>query len=290
MKKLSILFFIFLPAICLGQHPFTDFEPENIGKTINSEFVEMFPMVMSDGLTLYFSSDRPGGHGDLDIYVTTRKTKSDPWAKPVNLGSDINSKYSDHSVTVSEDGHWMVFTSERKEGKGLGDLLISYREDISDPIGWQKPENISGPVNSTMYEACPLFQAEDKLKKVYFVRTKTPELSTFDLYVSKMDSSNNLSEPVLLEKLSSPKGDFHFDPASGLIWSSRKGGEGKTDLWITTDRIDEFTWADPINLGNNINTSYKEGMPSVTHDESILIFHSDRPGGYGKMDIYYAID
>jgi len=286
MKKSAILWFMLLPSVCLSQHSFSDFEPDNIGEAINTKYHEAFPMILSDGLTLFFSSNRPGGYGDLDIYVTTRKSESDPWAEPINLGPVINSGSSDHSVTVSEDRHWMIFTSNREGGSGQNDLYISYREDISDPTGWEKPKNVGSPASSSMSEACPLFHKEGNQIKLYFIRPESAGLS--NLYVSTMSSINKFNQPVSLEQLSSPEGDFHFDPGSGLIWSNRKGGEGESDLWITTERIDEFTWAKPINLGTNINTSYSEGMPSVTHDGSLLIFHSNRPEGFGEMDIYFA--
>ncbi|MDX1586723.1 MAG: hypothetical protein R3222_08260 [Balneolaceae bacterium] len=282
MKILLILFFLY-PVLCMGQHPFINFETHNIGEVINTEYSEMYPMILSDGLTLFFSSNRPGGLGGLDIYVTTRKTRSEPWQKPVNLGTGINSKSSDHSVTVSEDGHWMIFFSS-------GDLYISYRNDTSNPTGWEEAQPLNEQINSSNTEACPLLHIEGDKQKLYFVSNRPNGIGKLDIYVSTMTDRNTFSKPVLLKEVSSPSGDYHFEPSSGLIWSDREGGKGKTDLWIATKRTGEFTWTKPINLGKNINTSYPEGMPSITHDQSLLIFHSNRPGGYGRSDIYYAKD
>ncbi|MEJ7683204.1 MAG: hypothetical protein WKG06_36175 [Segetibacter sp.] len=68
----------------------------------------------------------------------------------------------------------------------------------------------------------------------------------------------------------------------------RKGGLGGDDIWITTKRKSEYEWEAPVNLGANINTPANEGMPSITSDKSLFVFHSDRPGGTGKYDIYFA--
>ena len=79
-----------------------------------------------------------------------------------------------------------------------------------------------------------------------------------------------------------------FVPDEGFIWTNRKGGYGKHDIWITTKRESEYEWKAPTNIGENINTSSNEGLPSITTDKSLLVFHSDRPGGNGKYDIYFA--
>jgi TolB protein len=81
---------------------------------------------------------------------------------------------------------------------------------------------------------------------------------------------------------------MHFVSDEGFIWTSRKGGIGGDDIWITTKRISGYEWQTRVNLGTNISTSSNEGMPSITSDRSLFVFHSDRPGGAGKYDIYFA--
>ena len=61
-------------------------EPVNLGPMVNSSYEEGGPSISFDGLTLYFYSNRPGGYGGYDIWVTTRETIDDPWQEPVNLG------------------------------------------------------------------------------------------------------------------------------------------------------------------------------------------------------------
>jgi len=63
-----------------------------------------------DGLSLYFNSDdRPGGFGSRDIWVTTRKTKNDPWDTPVNLGPTVNSPDGENNPDISSDGSTLYF-------------------------------------------------------------------------------------------------------------------------------------------------------------------------------------
>ena len=78
--------------------------PENLGATVNSAHGEGICDLSSDGLELYFESDRPGGRGDVDIWVTTRKTVTDPWEPPVNLGTPVNGPYAEAAPSMSHDG------------------------------------------------------------------------------------------------------------------------------------------------------------------------------------------
>lgn len=289
MKSLfSFLVWLF-PLAALSQQPFSNYVTINAGKSINTEHTEMFPMVLPDGLTLFFSSNRPGGQGDLDIYVCTRKSMADQWSEPMNLGSTINTKASDHSVTVSEDGHWMIFTSEKEGGYGKADLYLSYRQDVSNPLGWSEAKNAGSAINkvvnkSSIWTACPLFHEENGHVKVYFTSNRTGE---GDAYVSTY-ANGKFTTPVLIEGINTQKGEYHFAADEGFIWTDRNGGPGGHDIWITTKRKGTNQWSMPIPLGSNINTSSNEGMPSITNDKSLFVFHSDKPGGVGKEDIYFA--
>jgi len=65
-----------------------------------------------DGLTLFFGSTRPGGHGDEDLWLTTRESRGESWGPPVNLGSIVNSSHSDGAPNISADGLILFFQSD----------------------------------------------------------------------------------------------------------------------------------------------------------------------------------
>src|SRR5215469_13125266 len=72
--------------------PFSDWSaPVNLGPTVNSDSNDQHPAISADGLSLYISSDRPGGYGDFDLYVSHRASADDPWDQPQNLGAVVNS-------------------------------------------------------------------------------------------------------------------------------------------------------------------------------------------------------
>src|SRR5262249_6435768 len=82
---------------------------ERLPDEINSEYAEDCPYVSADGLTLWFASNRPGGHGDFDIYVSRRATTAEPFGEPANVGPSINSAADEASPFVTADGLTLLF-------------------------------------------------------------------------------------------------------------------------------------------------------------------------------------
>src|SRR6266704_1220134 len=130
-------------------------EPVNLGPVVNSSSNEQNATLARDGLSLYFSSNRPGGSGPLDIWVSQR-TCADPndpacaWQAPVNLGSPINSAGADFAPNLSRDGHLLFFASNR--GGGATDIFVSHRADPNDDFGWDDPVPLGPGVNTAAAE------------------------------------------------------------------------------------------------------------------------------------------
>jgi hypothetical protein len=117
--------------------PFSDWsEPINLGPVVNSGFNEFHPGISRDGLSLYFTSDRPGGvngGGLPEIWVTQREDLDANWEHPLNLGSNINVPGYESSVpNLTPDGRWLFFNSNRPGGYGQDDLWVARREDPED--------------------------------------------------------------------------------------------------------------------------------------------------------------
>ncbi|RYY63737.1 MAG: OmpA family protein, partial [Chitinophagaceae bacterium] len=87
--------------------------PQSLGKKINlPDHNEMSPFIASDGVTLYFSSDRPGGLGENDIWMSKRLDESwTKWSEPVNLGSPINTPNDENFFTLDAGGEYAYLTS-----------------------------------------------------------------------------------------------------------------------------------------------------------------------------------
>ncbi len=97
--------------------------PVNLGPVVNSSASEDVPFVSSNGLLLFFSENinsplRPGGFGNIDIWLTRRASISNPWGTPVNLGPIVNTASIDAQALISPDGSTLYFTSGRPGGFG----------------------------------------------------------------------------------------------------------------------------------------------------------------------------
>jgi len=92
-------------------------KPKNLGSPVNSPGAEMSPFVAPDGVTMYFASDRVGGYGEHDLYMTRRLDDTWlKWSEPKNLGPDINNQKEQSNLSTDASGQW-AFMSEGENTK-----------------------------------------------------------------------------------------------------------------------------------------------------------------------------
>ncbi len=98
--------------------------PQNLGEDLNTDdFTETTPFLASDGVTLYFSSDRVGGQGSNDIYMSKRIDKTwEKWSRPLNLGPSVNTEGYDAYYSISARGDY-AYMSSKKNSLGKGDII-----------------------------------------------------------------------------------------------------------------------------------------------------------------------
>jgi OOP family OmpA-OmpF porin len=117
-------------------------KPENLGRKINSSSWDSQPTLSADGRTLYFSSNRPGGYGGRDIWVSS--LTKDGWSYPENLGKSINTQRDETTPFIHSNNRTLFFSSNGHIGLGGYDL---YKVERSDST-WMKVENLGSPINS----------------------------------------------------------------------------------------------------------------------------------------------
>jgi Tol biopolymer transport system component len=152
--------------------------PINLGELVNTSFHDTEPSISADGLELYFSSDRPGGYGEWNIWVTKRQTRNDSWKEPVNLGPTINSG-TEGTPNISTDGLVLLFGSGRTGGYGKGDIWLSRRKSKKDP--WQEPVNLGSPVNDSGGQWGPCI-SPDGFTLYFTDSNKQPKYGCYDLW------------------------------------------------------------------------------------------------------------
>jgi hypothetical protein len=134
---------------------------KKLNKNINTKFYESHASVSADGKKLYFTSNREGGKGNLDIYVSEKDASGD-WGPAVNMGDVINTPYNEDIPFITENDSVLYFSSEGHNSMGGYDIFKS-RKTAS---GWETPVNIGYPINTT--DDDKFFQPCDNERKAYY--------------------------------------------------------------------------------------------------------------------------
>jgi len=150
--------------------------PVNMGPPISSKAWDVQPSYASDGKTLYFVSQRKGGLGDADIWMSTL-TESGVWGDPVNLGPTINTSGKDEAVFIHPDNQTLYFASNGHVGMGGLDIFISKRQQDGT---WGTPVNLGYPINTFNDENGMIVDAQGEL--AYFSSNRDGGEGGLDLY------------------------------------------------------------------------------------------------------------
>lgn len=155
--------------------------PENMAKPINTSYWEGGACISPDGKTLFFTSERPGGSGNSDIWMAKRLTKT-TWDKPVNLGTDVNSPFDEVGLFLAPDGKTLFFCSNGKGSMGDYDIFKTVLENGK----WSKPVNLGYPINSDKRDGP--FVVSANAQTGYFASNRDGGLGGSDIY--QVDLSN----------------------------------------------------------------------------------------------------
>ncbi len=118
-------------------------EPVKLNKNINTKYWESQAYITDDGKSIVFSSDRPGGFGGLDIYISYKE--KDDWGPAVNIGPVINTQFNEDRPALTNNGKTLFFSSQGHENMGGYDIFRSTRNQNGI---WNTPENIGYPLNT----------------------------------------------------------------------------------------------------------------------------------------------
>jgi WD40-like Beta Propeller Repeat len=230
-------------------HPHDPWSPATpLGPVINTAANERSPALSRNRKLLFFATDRPGGWGGFDIWLSWRADPNDDagWQPPVNLGTGVNTAATDAGPSFLEDddalpahrGQWrtvipQLYMSSNRPG-GPGGLDI-YRASV--PGGWAGPATLVGELSSPQADLTPTVRG---------------------------------------------------DGLEIIIASGRPGVIGAFDLWRSFRRSVHQPWSAPKNLGPQVNTEALEVFPSLSFDGKTLLFQSTRSGGLGGSDLYMS--
>ncbi len=173
-------------------------EPKNVGYPVSTKWWESQATVSPDGLELYFTSNRPGGQGGLDIWVS-RKRPDGSWGEPVNLGPPINTPGDEIAPFMHPDGKTLYFASNGHLGFGGYDIFVTKK---LGPGRWSQPVNLGPPYNTPKDDA--FFSVAASGRWVYLARADsiTPKGDTvYHIYRAELPPRSPQYEKILPEPL-----------------------------------------------------------------------------------------
>lgn len=185
---------------------------EKLGSNINTEYWETHATISTDGKTLYFVSDRPGGLGGRDIYRCV-KLPNGQWSKALNVGAPINTPYDEDSPYLHPDGKTMYFSSNGEKSMGGYDIFFS---ELNEEGKWTEPLNIGYPLNTVDDDV--FFTTNAEGKQGFFSSAKDGGYGGLDIYRIELDTG--LHESIAILKGYIDKGDANELPKGIVIWVS----------------------------------------------------------------------
>jgi outer membrane protein OmpA-like peptidoglycan-associated protein len=161
----------------------------NAGEPLNTKSNEGAQTLSSNGNYMYFTAcERSGGLGSCDIYFSAYANGR--WSIPYNLGSPVNTKSWESTPSISSDGNFLIFSSNRPGGFGGKDLWFSI---MSKKGKWSEPVNMGKNINTDGDEMSPFIHFDGRT--LYFASDGRPGMGGFDIYLSRMSNDSSWSEP-----------------------------------------------------------------------------------------------
>lgn len=189
--------------------------PEKLPEPVNSPNHESSASYSPDGKTIYFVSDRPGGHGGLDIWMCTQDDAG-KWGKAKNLGTMINTSSDEEGVFMHPDGKTLYFSSKGHKSTGGYDIYKSVYENEK----WSKPVNLGSFINTEKDDVYFVLTAdgatgyyssvqkegfgENDIYSINFIRTekeKGPALTLLKGTVTDEITGDSLESTIVIKDL-----------------------------------------------------------------------------------------
>lgn len=153
--------------------------PMNLGDKINTAYKERQPSFSADGNRIYFSSNRPGGYGGMDIWYIDWLPEG-KWSDTRVMDTTVNSKYNERAPFMHYDNQTLYFTSDRPESLGESDLFMTRRQGEK----WKPAERLGWPINSPGEEGTMYVSIDGKTG--FMGRINRDDQSGYDIYTFEL--------------------------------------------------------------------------------------------------------
>lgn len=254
----------------------------NLGNAVNSKDDDYFPFITNDQERLFFT--RKMSKGEEDLFES--RLVDGKWSRGASVKA-VNTSKDEGMCTLVRDGRRLYFTAcGREAGFGVCDIweaLVSAEGEIGEATP------LKGFANSARWESQASISCDGST--IFFASDREGGIGKSDLYYSKRQADGSWSEPVNLgPKINTEdyeEAPFITNDGRTLYFSSYgHPGMGDQDIFMSWRNEEDEEWSIPINLGPPVNTAFRELGLYLSADGSTGYFASERPGGFGKLDIY----
>ncbi|BDS14342.1 OmpA family protein [Aureispira anguillae] len=260
--------------------------PRNLGKQVNSEYVDKSPTISPDGKTLYFVREEArDGFGGQDIYYSTR-SEDGVWSLAQNIGRPLNNNSNNFVNAVMPDNNTLMAINSY--GRTSMDEVLAFTHRTKD--GWSQPQRKAIRRLQHVGRWVSFDLAADG-RTIVFSMKRPDTYGGRDLYVSFLQADGNFSAPRNLGPTINTEGNEHcpFLAADGkTLYFDTDGhpGYGGRDIFMAK-RLDHTwtNWEVPKNLGPTINTKGADEGLVIPASGEYAYFVSDKDS-YGGYDIY----
>lgn len=282
LKKLPITFQACRMALD-SSHLATQSNVLNVGSAINTNADEYFPFITNDQYLLLYTK-RKNENKDEDLYIATSDENRE-WSNGSPFDNQINTIYNEGMSTLVRDGRTLYFTACNRPGI-MGPCDIWTGQVQNGQV--REVKAILDHPNSESWESQACISCDGRV--LYFSSNRPGGLGGTDIWVSvkqkdgTWSNPSNLGAPINTDK--DEESPFISNDGNRLFFSSTGHiGFGGQDIFMST--FDKYRgWSNAFNLGPKINSPFEELGFVLTADGLSGYFASDRPGGFGGMDIY----
>lgn len=152
--------------------------PEKMGSNINTKYKESHASLSADGDKLYFTSNRKGGYGGMDIYMVKKLPNGD-WSLAQNMGPTVNTEYDEEGPYIHPDGVTLFFSSLGHKSMGGYDIFFTNLDEEKNT--WSEPTNVGYPINTTNHDIFYIPTVDGR--RAYYASNQTGGMGKSDVYL-----------------------------------------------------------------------------------------------------------
>lgn len=263
--------------------------------TVNTASNDGCPIEGPDGRMLFIASNRPGGFGMNDIWVSFRERDDAPWGTPINVGLPVNSSANDFCPTPLTGNRFLFVSTRADNCGGAGNNPDIYYARWNPAQGWRDLQPLSCDVNSGFEEFSPSVVETDGVTLLFFSSSRDTH-PLHRIFMSVMQPDGSLSAAMPVDELNFPgasdaRPNVRRDGLEIVFDSTRAGGPPQ--IFSSTRPSIHDAWSRPVLLDANVNLAgFAQSRPSFSRDGTRLYFGSTRanlPGDpVGSADVFVA--